>query len=57
LDKQIAVRSLTKKLIDSEITDEEPKTLLDRLDNEVNIIIFLEVLSGYRAKNSLNALK
>ena len=57
MDKQIAVRSLTKKLIDSEITDEEPKTLLDRLDNEVNIIIFLDVLSGYRAKNSLNALK
>ena len=52
LDKQVTVRSLSKKLILSKITDEELKKLLDWLDNEDNILVFLEVISSYRSSKS-----
>lgn len=54
LDKQVTVRSLSKKLISCKITDEELKKLLVWLDNEDNILIFLEVISNYRSKSRLN---
>ena len=51
LDRQVTVRSLSNKLLLSNIKDEEHKILLNRLDNEDDILIFLEELNNFRAGN------
>ena len=51
MDKQVTVRSLSKKLLYSEITPQEYKTLFDWLDQEDNIFIFFEELTEFRTLN------
>ena len=49
LDKQITVRSLSKKLLFSNVTNEELRLLLQWLDNEDNILIFLLLSRNHSA--------
>ena len=53
LDKQITVRSLSKKLLLSTITKEQCKILLDWLDNEDNLFIFFMALNDSRFQNKI----